>query len=188
MLGAILKGFLNRSSSRESPSSRPHNASRYRLQTVEWRLCPPLQCALSSERRLAWRQRPAVASAFISCFATVALILTIHSALSDDNKADIACSSARMISTLTAGRPVGTIQWTAISAPGAYRLPHRNASGYHAVVQVVDGGVALWAFNRRRSQASTASPRPGSADVGWQWAAFDDSEIFVVALKDRDRM
>jgi hypothetical protein len=92
-----------------------------------------------------------------------------------------------MIGTLTAGRPVGTIQWTAISAPGAYHPPHTDGSGYHTVVQVVDGGAKLWGFARRRRRAPIVTPRPATLDTGWEWSAFDDCEVLVVALKAGDK-
>jgi hypothetical protein len=106
--------------------------------------------------------------------------------LSDDNKADVACSTAGITSTVTVGRPVGIVQWTILSAPGAYHPPHVDASGYNTVVQVVDGGAKLWAFARKRKPPPTATPRPGNSTTGWQWAAFDDCEIVLVALKEGD--
>jgi hypothetical protein len=110
-----------------------------------------------------------------------------YSALSDDNKADVACSTAGMSSTVTVGRPIGTIQWTIISAPGAYHPPHADANGYHTVVQVIDGGAKVWAFARERRPVPTAAPRPGSGATLWQWAAFDGREVIIVALKDGDK-
>lgn len=113
--------------------------------------------------------------------------LLIYSALSDDNKADVACSTAGMLSTVTVGRPIGTVQWTIISAPGTYHPPHADANGYHTVVQVLDGGAKLWGFARRRKAAPASTPLPGPTAIGWQWAAFNDCDILLVALKEGDR-
>jgi hypothetical protein len=82
---------------------------------------------------------------------------------------------------------MGTVQWTIISAPGTYHPPHVDANGYHTVVQVLDGGAKLWGFARRRKGVPASTPLPGRANIGWQWPAFDDSDILLVALKDGDR-
>lgn len=151
---------------------------------ARWRLCSTFQRPLNAECCYTWPQPPGLVSSYsLSIFTSN---FFVHSALSDDNKADVACSTAGMISTVTVGRPVGITQWTIISAPGTYHPPHFDASGYHTLVQVLDGGSKLWAFARRRP-APTPTPHPGSTETEWQWAAFDDCEVTLVALKVHDR-
>jgi hypothetical protein len=85
------------------------------------------------------------------------------------------------------GRPIGTVQWTIISAPGTYHPPHVDANGYHTAINVLDGGAKLWAFARKRKLVHTTTPLPGSNTTGWQWTAFDNCEVILVALKEGDR-
>jgi hypothetical protein len=114
-------------------------------------------------------------------------LICFRSTLSNDNKANVACSTAGIVSTVTVSRPVGTIQWTITSAPGTYHPPHVDANGYHTVVQVLDGGAKLWVFARPLKPGPRATPLPGGAEVGWEWAAFNDCDVIVVALKEGDR-
>ena len=91
-----------------------------------------------------------------------------------------------MVSTVTAGRPLGTVQWTIISAPGSYHPSHYDAGGYGTILQVLDGGAKLCAFAVPR-KTPRATPLPGNSKRGWEWRAFDDCDIILVALKEGDR-
>lgn len=108
--------------------------------------------------------------------------------MSEDNKADVACSTAGLTSTITVGQPRGITQWTIFSAPGAYHPPHFDANGYHTIVQVVDGGAKLWGFARDPEPFPRPTPLPGSSQRGWQWAAFNECEIILVVLKEGDKL
>ena len=108
------------------------------------------------------------------------------SALSDDNKADVACSTVGLHSTVTVGWPIGIIQWTIISAPGSYHPPHYDAGGYGTIVQVLDGGAKLWAFAMPWLDPRP-TPLPGNSTRGWEWRAFDGCDVILVALKEGDR-
>jgi hypothetical protein len=110
--------------------------------------------------------------------------LNVHSsAISDDNRAMIACSSGGINHALTTGLGVGLNSWHIMSGPGTFHTSHFDASGLRTIVSVREG-LKGWLWGRHKG-SGMLTPIPSDSD-DWHWDLLKDCEIFFVVLGPGD--
>jgi hypothetical protein len=107
-----------------------------------------------------------------------------YSAVSDDNRSLIACSSGGADATLTSGVAVGLNAWRIMSGPGTFHASHWDANGLITIISMLEG-FKLWLWGRRKGTRGPLVPLPGEGE-GWHWSLFKDYDIYLVVLGPGD--
>ena len=104
-------------------------------------------------------------------------------AVSDDNMASIACTTANATSTAVAGRGRGLSKWIIMSKPNTVHPTHEDANGLCTHVCMLDG-FKFWLHglqrDRSKSPLPVAAPGPGKKD--WHFAKFAGYHAVPVVL------
>jgi hypothetical protein len=109
------------------------------------------------------------------------------SAISDDNRSMIACSSGGISRTFTTGLGVGLNAWRIMSGPGTFHTSHFDASGFRTIITVREG-LKGWLWGRRKGSNQSFAPLvplPGKGE-DWHWHLLDQCEVYFVVLGPGD--
>ena len=106
------------------------------------------------------------------------------SAISDDNRSLVACSSGGADATLTMGLSVGLNAWHVMSGPGAFHPTHFDANGLQTIIAMKEGFKA-WLWGRRKRSSGRLVAHPGDGK-DWHWNLFKDHHVYLTVLGPGD--
>jgi hypothetical protein len=109
---------------------------------------------------------------------------SLSSAVSDDNRALVACCSAGIDATLTSGVAVGLNAWRIMSGPGTFHTSHLDANGLITVITMLEGFKG-WFWGRRKGTTGPLVPLPGIGD-DWHENLYQDYDVYLVVLGPGD--